>query len=204
MAKNAAMGGPAWTGLENDDIRICKAFALMGSSDEVGLCRARDAHERVGRDLEDVPGRSGGRPDPVEVEKARIEEGLRRRQMAHRGDAADGEARPLADQLRVRLLEGLARRSAGLGGVDLVAARGDEQDHLARFRPAEDDGLGDLVDLAACPLGRHGGRGRGSDLDRGRADSGFLERAGHPAKALRHATLPQAASQRACARSRRC
>ena len=32
MTKNAAMGGPAWTGLENDDIRICKAFALWANS----------------------------------------------------------------------------------------------------------------------------------------------------------------------------
>ena len=32
MTENAAMGGPAWTGLENDDIRICKAFALWANS----------------------------------------------------------------------------------------------------------------------------------------------------------------------------
>ena len=32
MTKSAAMGGPAWTGLENDDIRICKAFALWANS----------------------------------------------------------------------------------------------------------------------------------------------------------------------------
>lgn len=32
MTKAAAMGGRAWTGLENDDIRICKAFALWANS----------------------------------------------------------------------------------------------------------------------------------------------------------------------------
>ena len=32
MTKHAAMGGRAWTVLENDDVRVCKAFALWANS----------------------------------------------------------------------------------------------------------------------------------------------------------------------------
>ena len=130
--------------------------------------------------------RSRGGPDMSEVQQPRIDECTDRRQVAKRRDTANGEPGLPPHQRGIGLAQWLARQSSGFRRIDSVSAGGQEQDRLAAGLSAKNDGLGDLVDVAAHRLRRIGGSaGKGRFANVGGFGSRFKGGA-HAFKALAH------------------
>lgn len=152
----------------------------MSLFDEVGPFRAADTLQIDRRDRKDMARRARRGPNRVKIEKPWIEKGGDRADMTDRGDAADGKARLRADQAGIGLAERLARDGACLLGADPVRARGDEQNDMPALFTAEDDRLGDLIDLAAHRVGGHLGGARLSRFGNLEFSSRRLERRADP------------------------
>ncbi len=137
-----------------------------------------------------MPWRAGGGEDAVEIEKPRVHETADRVEVAHRGNPANGEAGMGADGIGVGTSELHARKGAGFGRIDLIAARGKEQDDLARSRALKDDRLGNLVERAACGIGGLLCRACfGRHFHRHFVDPGRVQRRHDPLEALAHGSF---------------
>ena len=101
-----------------------------------------------------MPRRACCRVDDLEIQQSGVKEGADRVQMAHRSNPADGKTRLRADQSGVRLAQWLARGGAGLGGVHLIAAGGDEKDCPTALSARKDHRFCDLVQGASGSVGR--------------------------------------------------
>ncbi len=108
--------------------------------------------------------RASGGIDQIKVAQPLIHPAARRAQMADGRNAANGKAGGLADKRRIGLGQRLARHFHGLLRVDLITARGQEQQGKARVLAPEDDRFGDLIDMAAGALRGLGGGAGLSDL----------------------------------------
>ncbi len=123
------------------------------------LCLGQFA-QKIGCDFEDMAGRACGGPDGAELQKARVEIAVRWREVADRGDPANGKSRHGAHGFPVGATQWLARQCGGLFHIHLIAARRDEEVDRAACLALENDRLGDLVKLASRLFGSlRGGAG---------------------------------------------
>ena len=83
--------------------------------------------------------------------------------MSYGRNPANSKPGLCADHSRVGLAQGLSGQLGRFGGVDLIAACGDEKDHSAAVFAEKDNGFGNLIDFAADGVGgiRCGARQRG-------------------------------------------
>src|SRR5690606_21778432 len=127
---------------------------------------------------------AGGGPQRVELEQVLVEQHDGLDDMADGADAADGVAGHVAHEARVRLGE-FSYQAGHLGFVHAVHAAGDDQHRRIVGAPAENDGLGDLRDLAAQALGGlGGGLAALRQHDDGMLVAQVLQQAGHALRRL--------------------
>ncbi len=135
--------------------RKCECFLhLLLFDSEISKLRTGNPDKIIRRNGENMPWRARCGVDLGEFCESEIKKRPDRMQMTDRGNAADGETGLRADQGRVSLAQRLACQRAGLVGIDLIAAGGDEQHRIAAGLPGKDHGFRNLVERAASRIGR--------------------------------------------------
>lgn len=139
------IGGSVPKTLSQKGKRSSRDGGLLGKRGEVGACQPVKC---LGRDGKDMAWGAGGGPDLRKCHQARVHPDRDRRQMPHRGHAANGKARDIAHGAAIGTAQCLPRQSTGAGWVNLIAAGGQEQ-----IKPPalalKQDRLHDLVQAAA-------------------------------------------------------
>ncbi len=133
---------------------------------------------------------SGGGPDLIEGQQARVQKRPDRRQVTDGGDPADGKAGLRADQRGIGLAQGFARKGGGLGRADLIAARRQKQNGRTRGLAAKDDRFGDLIQMAAHRIGGLLRGAGGADLGDGGRHSGGVQGSGDTFQTFAHEPQP--------------
>lgn len=130
---------------------------ISGSCGEGGEVGGGQRQQGLRRDGENVVRGACGGPDLREIQQAGVKIAGKGRQMAHRGDAADGKAGLRTNLRGLGATQGFARQSAGLIRADLIAACGQKQAQGARRFATKQDGFHDLIQRAIGGMGRLGG-----------------------------------------------
>lgn len=130
-------------------------------------------------------------PNFIESQQRFVNESPDRIEVPDGRDATNGKAGLRPDKRGVRFAQRLARKCGGFGWINALATGGQEQDGLAGALASEDDGFGDLIDVAPdglCCIKGGAGEGRFEDLG---FDGGGLKGCADTFQAFAHEALIQ-------------
>ena len=119
---------------------LCECFLhYLGSDSEISDLRARKLRHSLRFKTENVMRRARSGPDQRELQQIAVKPSARRRDMPQRRDAADGKAGLCPDQRGIGFAQRLPGQRRGLFQIDLLRARGDEQQRRRAVFAAQND-----------------------------------------------------------------